>query len=146
MTSNLGSENFRRRHRIGFQTDETATTDLADLTLDAVKQAMPPEFINRLDAVVVFNPLTPDVIREIAGREIEGALARLRERGYDTEVPADVVAFVAERGYDPAYGARHLQRSIEEHLLQTLLNHPPSKLRATVADDDVTWVPVSATT
>jgi ATP-dependent Clp protease ATP-binding subunit ClpA len=146
MTSNLGSENFRRRHRIGFHTDDTATADLAELTLDAVKQAMPPEFINRLDAVVVLNPLTPDVIREIAGREIAGAMARLRERGYETEVPANVVAFVAENSYEPAYGARHLQRSIERHLLQTLLNHPPSKLRATVANEEVSWVPVPPAT
>lgn len=146
MTSNLGSENFRRRHRIGFHTDDIATADLADLTLDAVKQAMPPEFINRLDAVVVFNPLTPNVIREIAGREIEAALIRLRARGYDTEVPADVVAFIADASYDPAYGARHLQRSIERHLLQTLVSHPPSRLRATLSEDDVDWVRVPQTT
>jgi ATP-dependent Clp protease ATP-binding subunit ClpA len=146
MTSNLGSENFRRKHPIGFHTEEAATADLAGLTLDAVKEIMPPEFINRLDDIIVFNPLTTAVIREIAGREIEGALARLRERGYDTEVPPDVVAFIAEEGHDPAYGARYLQRTIERHLLQTLIDHPPSKLRATLAGKEITWLAVSATT
>ena len=143
MTSNLGSESFRRKHPIGFHTDDAVATELGERTLDAIKEAMPPEFINRLDAIIMFRPLTPAHIHEIARREVDSALGRLRERGYDTEVPQDVIAFVAVKGYDPAYGARHLQRSIEQHLLETLLNHPPSKLRATVADDNVTWQSVS---
>jgi hypothetical protein len=143
MTSNLGSENFRRRQAIGFLAADAAT-DAGERTLDAVKQAMPPEFINRLDAIVMFNPLAPEVIREIAGREIDGALSRLRERGYDTEVPGEVVEFIAAQGYDPAYGARHLHRSIERHLLETLVEHPPSKWRATVAGDSVRWEAAAA--
>lgn len=138
MTSNLGSENFRRRQAIGFLAADAAT-DAGERTLEAVKQAMPPEFINRLDAVVMFNPLAPEVIREIAGREIDGALSRLRERGYDTEVPGEVVEFIAGQGYDPAYGARHLHRSIERHLLETLVDLPPARWRASMAGNDVRW-------
>lgn len=138
MTSNLGSENFRRKHPLGFHSGD-ATTEAAERTLEAIKQAMPPEFINRIDAVVMFNPLGPKVIHEIARREVNGALDRLRERGYDTEVPADVVAFIAADGYEPAFGARHLHRSIERHLLQTLVTHPPSKLRARVTENAVSW-------
>jgi len=143
MTSNLGSENFRRKHPIGFQVND-AVADAAELTLDAVKDAMPPEFINRLDAIVMFNPLGIDIIREIARREIAGAMSRLRARGYDTDVPDEVVAFIAEHGYEPAYGARHVQRSIEQHLLQTLLNYPPSRLRAGVRNGKVSWEPVAS--
>lgn len=143
MTSNLGSENFRRKRAIGF-TAADAATDAAERTLDAVKQAMPPEFINRLDAIVMFNPLAPEVIREIAGREIEVALARLRERGYDTEVAGEVVEFIASQGYDPAYGARHLHRSIERHLLETLVDLPPSRWRATVSGNELRWEAASA--
>jgi ATP-dependent Clp protease ATP-binding subunit ClpA len=140
MTSNLGSESFQRKHPIGFLAGDSLVTELSDRTQEAVKQTMPPEFINRLDAIVVFNPLTPEMVREIAGREIQRALGRLRERGYETEVPPDVVAFIAEEGYDPAYGARHVHRSIERHLLETLVDQPPGKLRARVAGEAVEWV------
>jgi ATP-dependent Clp protease ATP-binding subunit ClpA len=104
-------------------------------------EAMPPERVNRLDAVIVFDALTPAAIREIAGREIAAALVCLRERGYEAEVAKDVVRFVSERGYDPACGARHLHRNIERHLLETLVDHPPSKLRAAVSGDGVAWNP-----
>jgi ATP-dependent Clp protease ATP-binding subunit ClpA len=138
MTSNLGSENFRRKHPLGFHSGD-ATTEAAERTLEAVKQAMPPEFINRIDAVVLFNPLAPEVIHEIARREVSGALDRLRERGYVTEVPADVIQFIAADGYEPAFGARHLHRSIERHLLQTLVTQTPGRLRARVTADEVHW-------
>jgi ATP-dependent Clp protease ATP-binding subunit ClpA len=141
MTSNLGSENFRRKHPLGFHSGDV-TTEAAERTLEAVKQAMPPELINRIDAVVMFNPLGPEVIHEIARREVSGALDRLRERGYDTDVPADVVAFIAADGYEPAFGARHLHRSIERHLLQTLVDQAPGKLRASVTDNEVRWLPL----
>ncbi len=146
MTSNLGSESYRRRHPIGFHPNQSFATELGARTRDAIKESMPPEFVNRLDAIVIFNSLTPDNIREIARREIAHALARLRERGYDTEVPDDVVSFIADHGYDPGYGARHLQRSIEQHLLQTLLNFPPAKLRAQTSGNEVTWQTVSPPT
>ena len=138
MTSNLGSENFRRKHPLGIHSGDV-TTEAAERTLEAVKQAMPPEFINRIDAVVMFNPLTPEVIHEIARREVNGALDRLRERGYDTEVPADVIEFIAADGYEPAFGARHLHRAIERHLLQTLVTQAPGRLRAHVTADEVHW-------
>lgn len=142
MTSNLGSENFRQKHPIGFAAD-SSVTELSDRTLEAVKRTMPPEFINRLDAILVFKPLTPEIIREITGREIERVLGRLRERGYDTEVPPEVVAYIAEEGYDPAYGARHVHRSIEQHLLETLVDQLPGRLRARVLGKDVEWAAAS---
>jgi ATP-dependent Clp protease ATP-binding subunit ClpA len=142
MTSNLGSESFRRKRPIGFHVDDDFVTEQSDRTLAAVKESMPPEFINRLDAIVVFSPLSPAVIHEIARREINMALARLRERGYDTDVPDVVVQFIADKSYDPAYGARYLQRTIERYLLQTLLNFQPSRLRAEVDGDEVGWVEV----
>lgn len=141
MTSNLGSENFRRRQPVGFRSADEVAEVLTERTEEAVKEAMPPELVNRLDAVIVFDALTPAAIREIAGREIAAALDRLRERGYEAEVSAEVVAFVSEQGYDPAYGARHLHRNIERHLLETLVDHPPSKLRAAVGGGGVSWIP-----
>ena len=141
MTSNLGSESFRRKRPIGFRSDDEVADLQSERTQDAVKEAMPPELVNRLDAVIVFDALTPAAIREIASREIAVALDRLHGRGYEAEVPDDVVSFVAEQGYDPAYGARHLHRNIERHLLETLVDHPPSKLRAVLSGDSVAWSP-----
>ncbi len=140
MTSNLGSENFRRKNPIGFRTDESVADEHQERAIEAVTEAMPPELVNRLDGVIVFRPLTPEVIHEIANREIAGALKRVRERGYEAEVPEDVIRWIAEQGYDPAYGARHLQRNIERHLLGTLVSHRPSKLKATVSADAVSWI------
>jgi len=141
MTSNLGSEGFRRPRPIGFRTDAEAEEETSDRTLEAVKEAMPPELVNRLDAIIVFDPLSPAVIRDIASREIALALGRIRPRGYEVEVPPEVIDYVAKAGYDPAYGARHLQRNIERLLLETLVDHPPSKLQAMVVGEAVTWVP-----
>jgi len=141
LTSNLGSESFRRKRPMGFRTDSEIEDLQSERTQDAVKEAMPPELVNRLDAVIVFDALTPVAIREIAGREIAAALDRLRGRGYEVDVPDEVVAFVAEQGYEPAYGARHLHRNIERHLLETLVDHPPSKLRAALSGASVAWAP-----
>jgi ATP-dependent Clp protease ATP-binding subunit ClpA len=141
MTSNLGSENFRRRRPIGFRDEAEVAETVTERTREAVREAMPPELVNRLDAIIVFDALTPAAILEIARREIGVALDRLRARGYEAEVAEDVVKFVSERGYDPAYGARHLHRNIEKHLLETLVDHAPSKLRAAVSGDGVAWTP-----
>lgn len=141
MTSNLGSESFRRKRPIGFLSEDEVEDAQSRRTEDAVREAMPPELVNRLDAVIVFGALTPSAVREIAAREIAVAVDRLRSRGYEAEVPDEVVGFVADQGYDPAYGARHLHRNIEHYLLQTLVDHPPSKLRAQRLGEGVAWSP-----
>lgn len=94
MTSNLGSESFRRKRPIGFRADSEVEDLQSERTQDAVEEAMPPELLNRLD---------------------------------------EVIAFVAGQGYEPAYGARRL--------LETLVDHPPSKLRAALGGDGVAWAP-----
>ncbi|MFQ5642415.1 MAG: AAA family ATPase [Thiogranum sp.] len=138
MTSNLGSEAFRT-NPIGFQADSDLGPQQANRAIDAVKEAMSPELINRLDDIIVFNSLSRDSIHEIAVNQIDASLERMREKGYELTVDPSVVRLIAELGYDPAYGARHLLRNIERCLLQPLVKHRPGQLEAIVSDDQVVW-------
>ncbi len=140
MTSNLGTGGPAP---IGFAQDDeaSATTRDAARVIDAVKQAMSPELINRLDEIVVFRPLTREAIREIAELELERMRARLAERGYVITIGAGVIELVAETGYDPAYGARHLQRNVERLLLEPLANVHERELTAEAVDGQIVWRP-----
>jgi len=108
--------------------------------MGAVTGAMPPELVNRLDQIAVFYPLDRAAIRAIADKEIERALDVLARRGYDVRVSPEAVDLIADSGYDPAFGARHVQRSIERHLLQTLVRQEPGSLEALVVDGAISWV------
>ena len=91
------------------------------LALDALKDTMPPELLNRIDEVAQFEALSPESITEIARVEVDGAVAMLASRGWTVTVDDDVIEWLATTGYDPAYGARHLQRNIERRLLGELV-------------------------
>ncbi|HSQ37144.1 MAG TPA: AAA family ATPase [Acidimicrobiia bacterium] len=139
MTSNLGGRSFQRR-AIGFG-DQGADGRPDQEIIGAVTAAMPPELVNRLDQIAVFYPLDRAAIRAIADKEIERALDVLARRGYDVRVSPEAVDLIADSGYDPAFGARHVQRSIERHLLQTLVRQEPGSLEALVVDGAISWVP-----
>jgi ATP-dependent Clp protease ATP-binding subunit ClpA len=111
--------------------------------MDAVRESMPPELINRLDEIVLFRPLSEAAIAEIAQLEIDRLRGRLTERGYVVEIAPAVVALVAQNGYDPAFGARHLQRNIERLLLEPLAGVAERELVADVADGKVVWRPAA---
>jgi ATP-dependent Clp protease ATP-binding subunit ClpA len=141
MTSNLGGRSFESSP-IGFspQQDDTAIAQRdRQRVLEAVKQAMSAELINRLDEIVVFAPLSPEAIEEIARLEVTRLCARLAERGYVVSIPDDVVTLIATTGYDPAYGARHLQRNVERLLLEPLASVPERELTAEVREGRVHW-------
>jgi ATP-dependent Clp protease ATP-binding subunit ClpA len=141
MTSNVGSDAFRTVP-LGFL--HGAAEDPAEARVtDALKATMSPELINRIDEVIIFHPLTRAHIQEIAAREIDRSLARLAQRGYDLAVSDEVVQFIADVGYDPAYGARHLQRNVERLLLQPLVEVKPGSWRAVVTNGVVEWADIA---
>ncbi|MEM9917781.1 MAG: AAA family ATPase [Bacteroidota bacterium] len=126
MTSNIGATNLQN-NRIGWQKglDVTAITEHF---LSAVQKHFRPELYNRMDEVIPFEPLKRDVVRLVVDREI--ALFRQREgvrfRPLDLHIEEDVYDFLAEKGYEPRYGARQLQRAIRRLLIVPLakqLNH-----------------------
>lgn len=122
LTSNLGVAQANRS-AVGFGAANGGTLDRGDMAarvMTVVREHMAPELLNRLDEVVVFNALTTNDIADIARLELERIRERLSARGRVVEYGAGVAEYLAEKGYDPAFGARHLQRSIEKYLLASI--------------------------
>jgi MoxR-like ATPase len=138
MTSNIGVRESNSKP-IGFGVSAGAERSRA-LALDALKDTMPPELLNRIDEVAQFEALSPESITEIARVEVDGAVAMLASRGWTVTVDDDVIEWLATTGYDPVYGARHLQRNIERRLLGELVRFSErgvSTVRASVHDGEV---------
>ena len=112
MTSNLGSELWSDPNTTEQVTEEQVRDRLA--------RHFRPEFLNRIDEVVVFRRLTREQLALIVDLQLERVRARLAEAGYRLEVSAEARAFLAEAGYDPLYGARPLKRAIQRELQDPL--------------------------
>jgi ATP-dependent Clp protease ATP-binding subunit ClpC len=118
MTSNVGSDLIRRQSTLGFSpiTDESTYEKMREKILDESKRTFRPEFLNRLDDVIVFRSFTkPDLIH-ILDLEVNKVLERLRHKNLRLELDAKAKDFLVEKGYDPQYGARPMRRSVERFL------------------------------
>ncbi len=111
MTSNIGSQ-----HILDFQGGEEQYARMKELVLGALRAQFKPEFLNRVDDVVVFHSLSRENLREIVEIQFKRLLARLAEQEITLELTPEAEDFLAETGYDPAYGARPLKRSIQRYL------------------------------
>src|SRR6478735_6942431 len=108
MTSNLGSQ---------YLVDPTLAPEAKrEAVMAAVRQAFKPEFLNRLDEVVVFDPLSTTELARIVDLQVRALSARLRDRRITLEVSDPAKAWLAEQGYDPAYGARPLRRLVQREI------------------------------
>jgi ATP-dependent Clp protease ATP-binding subunit ClpC len=115
MTSNVGTEHIRRASRIGFSSGGAPELDNDDVRKkvdDALRQLFRPEFLNRVDAKIIFHPLTNKEIRRIAEIMIKRVEQQLKDHGITLELRDDAYELLAKRGYDPAFGARPLRRII----------------------------------
>jgi len=119
LTSNLGSSFIEKMESLGFSNktkmDEYAQTK--DRVLDALKEHFRPEFLNRLDDVIVFDILSPEVIRHIVDIKIKVIRERLIGKGIELDISDDELSYLAKEGYNPHYGARPLGRLIQEKIL-----------------------------
>ena len=88
--------------------------------MDAVKMTFRPEFINRLDETIVFHPLKQEDVRKIAYIQVEKLKERMEKQGIHLYVEDSAVELLAEKGYDPAFGARPLKRTIQSMLQNAL--------------------------
>ncbi|MBI4201976.1 MAG: AAA family ATPase, partial [Chloroflexi bacterium] len=133
MTSNIGSDLIRKERFMGFAvtTDEAKTAEqsyqrMKEKVTDEVKRFFRPEFLNRIDASLVFHALTREHIMEIVDMMIHDVAKQLLEKGVNLEVTQATKDFLAEKGYDPNFGARPLRRMIQEQvedrLSEELLN------------------------
>ncbi len=127
MTSNLGSDiiqNYARQgsNNIGYKTKAGAmqTEELRQKILHELELAFRPEFLNRIDEIILFHSLSKPDIAEIIGRQLEKVNQRLAERHIRLEVTSAVKNHLADKGYDIAYGARPLKRAIQTELLDPL--------------------------
>jgi len=127
MTSNVGTEHIRRASRIGFgiNADEIDQTDMRRKVDDALKALFRPEFLNRIDATIIFHPLTNEEIQQITKLMLKRVQKQLDEHQMRLDVRQDALDLLARRGYDPAFGARPLRRIItnliEDALAEGLL-------------------------
>ena len=118
MTSNVGAEIIRKRGSLGFKTvaENISYEDMKELLLEEVKKAFKPEFLNRLDEIIVFRPLDKDDLGRIVDIEISYVNNRLLEQGVEVILTDSARDFFVEKGFDPVFGARPLKRVIQRFL------------------------------
>jgi ATP-dependent Clp protease ATP-binding subunit ClpC len=157
LTSNVASADLRKAGRLGFSTrrpEEAGTTDdaMKSTALEGLKRAFRPEFLNRIDQVVVCSALTRENLRQIVDLMLREVAARLREQGITLEVGEDVRTFLIDEGYSEEYGARPLRRAIQSHVDDALVDallagelQPGLTARLALANGAVQVVPVEAT-
>lgn len=120
LTSNIGSEYIDKMQSIGFSAHTSDHSDYAqakERVMESLKDFFRPEFLNRLDEIVIFDILSPEVIQKIVELQVDIVKKRLTEKEIALEVTPDVLAYLGEKGYDPHYGARPLKRLIQNKIL-----------------------------
>jgi ATP-dependent Clp protease ATP-binding subunit ClpA len=140
MTSNAGSEHFRKlQSPLGFASSQNAIEQVqADINKE-LERRFPPEFRNRIDQVVVFEPLTKDEVREIARKYLHEVTASLKRSGKAIHIEDEALEKLVTDGYSPAYGARFLKRVIDDQIKLPLSQSwkEGNHFRATVKDNQV---------
>ena len=119
LTSNIGSQLIEKMESLGFTNNSKVDEYLAtkDKILDALKDHFRPEFLNRLDDIIVFDILSPEVIRSIVDIKIKIIRERLLGKGIELDISDEALTYLAKEGYNPHYGARPLGRLIQDKIL-----------------------------
>jgi len=152
MTSNVGAETIKKQTTLGFSpiTDESSYERMREKIMDEARRIFRPEFLNRLDDIIVFRSLTkPDLI-EILGLEITKVMERLKGRNLLLQLDEKAKDFLVEKGYDPTYGARPMRRAVERFLEDPLAEeilkgnlHEGEPVQVTVEKDKLLFVQTS---
>lgn len=144
MTSNVGARLISKGKSLGFLLQEDAAKDYAsmkDTVMEEVKKAFNPEFLNRLDDIIVFHPLTREESRKILDLMLARVSKKISSQGLTVNLTDDAKNFLVEKGFDPHYGARPLQRSIqrllEDPLAEDILSKKVSPGTVIYVDADV---------
>ncbi len=118
LTSNLGADKAKPGSTIGFTTspDEIDYDKMREQIMDEAKRAFRPEFLNRLDDVIVFRSLTREDLLEILDLELAKIVDRLKAKNINLKLDDKAREFLVEKGYDPQYGARPMRRAVERYL------------------------------
>jgi ATP-dependent Clp protease ATP-binding subunit ClpC len=129
MTSNVGAELIRKSGSLGFksQKEEVTYQEMKEKLLEEVKRTFKPEFLNRIDDIIVFRPLVKEDLVGIVDLELSHVAGRLKEQNMSLEVTPEAKEFIVEKGFDPVFGARPLKRTIQRFLEDPLASEIISK-------------------
>ncbi len=153
MTSNLGSEHMSSNAPLGFVSGDAESTqrDIKQKVMGRLREFMRPEFLNRIDDTLLFNPLTREQLREIVGMQLQASEQRLAAQEITLEVDQAARDWIAEEGYEPAYGARPLRRVIQRKLDDQVADllvaeavEAGDTVQVTVEDDALVAKPIRA--
>ena len=122
MTSNLGTEFVTKSGTLGFRRQGQEGQDRAaeEKIEKELKDTFRPEFLNRIDEIIIFSPLSPEQMERIVDLQMKQIRERLAEHGLEVELTDAARKWLAEEGYDPAFGARPLRRALQKHVESTL--------------------------
>ncbi len=130
LTSNIGAQFIDKMERIGFvadPNDQAAYSEVKEKVMSALKDHFSPEFLNRLDEIILFDILSPQAIRTIVDLQITQVRNRLTDKEITLSLAPEVLEYLAKEGYNPQYGARPLKRVIQTKLLNTVASLMISK-------------------
>lgn len=124
LTSNVGGEYVDRLAHMGFgkvdATEATQYEETKERVMDALKEQFRPEFLNRLDEIIIFDVLSKEVLTSIVDTQVEEVVRRLADKRITLTLLPEVKQWLADKGYNPQYGARPLRRTIQDRILTPL--------------------------
>lgn len=124
LTSNIGGEFIDKLAHIGFgtadATDITRFEETKEKVMEALREHFRPEFLNRLDDIIIFDPLAKEALAQIVDTQVEEVVKRLAQKRIALNIDPAVHEWLAEKGYNPEYGARPLRRAIQDTILTPL--------------------------
>ncbi|HVR35187.1 MAG TPA: ATP-dependent Clp protease ATP-binding subunit [Methylomirabilota bacterium] len=148
LTSNVGAETIMKQSSMGFSpiSDETSYEKMKEKILEEARKTFRPEFLNRLDDVIVFRSLTRNELIEILSLEVVKVVDRLKGKNIQLELDDKARDFLVEKGYDPTYGARPMRRAVERYLEDPLAEeilkgnlHDNEPIQVTVGNDQLVF-------
>jgi len=149
MTSNIGAEMLRKQGSIGFkaQKEDVSYSEMKEKLMDEVKKTFKPEFINRMDDIIVFRSLTRDDLSKIVEIEVAQVEKRLSEQKISIELTKEAKEFLIDKGFDKMFGARPLKRTIQRYLEDPLAEeiisgglHKEGLVKISVKDDRLVFI------
>ena len=125
LTSNIGSQFVEKMESIGFSNNSKKQdySNMKEKVMEALKDNFRPEFLNRLDEIIVFDVLSEEAIKEIVNLRIKVVADRLKGKGINFEIFEDALSYLAKEGYDPHYGARPINRLIQNKILNPVASY-----------------------
>lgn len=124
MTSNVGSEIIYKMESFGFQSERKEDTisenEMRTKVQASLREQFKPEFLNRIDDLIIFHPLNKKILLEIANLQLALVQKRLDEKNIKLKVSNEVKEYLTKKGFDPVYGARPLKRIIQNEILDEL--------------------------